>query len=202
MLIRNPHIDFIDLFIVWATYNLPPTLLLVAFLNQRIRAVGPMVWVYMFAAITGSLFVTGITGASETLMNFFIQLGAAISLNASEIFVGILLVGFIIFSGFGWGLLRLIRQAYKSRLVSDQSLTVDSIMLIFAIYYAINLVFEDAAWFFSGVAAFVVFGLIIRIGMKNASASAFTARPLLVLRVFSLGKKSEALFQAITQRWR
>ena len=202
VLIRNPHMGFIDLFIVWSTYNLPPTLLLAAFLNHRIRAVGPMVWVFMFAAITGSLFAMGVTGASETLLNYFIQLGQAISLHASGIFVGILLAGFVVFSGLGWVLLRFLRQAYESRMISDQSLTVDSVMLIFAIYYAINLVFEDVLWFLSGITAFVVFSLTVRIGMKFADSNALRVRPLLVLRVFSLGKKSEALFQAIAQRWR
>ena len=202
VLIRNPHMGFADLFIVWATYNLPPTLLLIAFMNQRIRAVGPMVWVFMFAAITGSLFVMDMTGASELLLNFFIRLGEAVSLDTSGIFIGILLVGFVIFCGIGWMLLGLVRRAYESRVVSDQSLAVDSVILIFALYYAINLVFEDIIWFLSGLVAFSVFALTVRIGMRYVVANSFAAKPLLVLRVFSLGRKSEALFKAISQRWR
>lgn len=202
VLIRNPHMGSVDLFIVWATYNLPPTLLLMAFMNQRIRAVGPMVWVFMFAAITGSLFVLGVTGASDLLLGFFIQLGEVTSLDTSGIFIGILLVGFVIFSGIGWMLLGFVRRAYESRVVSDQSLAVDSVILIFALYYAINLVFEGLVWFLSGLIAFAVFVFTVRLGMKYAAVSSFVARPLLVLRVFSLGKKSEALFKAISQRWR
>ena len=202
VLARNPHMDFMALLFVWATYNLPPTLLLFAFLNRRIRAVGPMVWVFMFAAITGSLVAMGISGASEDTLVYLTQLGTAVSLDAAGIFVGILFVGFVIFSLLGWLLLRCVRFAYASMVISDQSLTVDSIMLIFAMYYAINLAFEGIIWMLSSVVAFVMYVLIVRAGVKYAFAGSFETMPLLVLRVFSLGKKSEALFQAITQRWR
>ncbi len=202
VLVRNPHMDFMELLFVWATYNLLPTILLLAFLNKRIRAVGPMVWVFMFAAIAGSLVAMGISGANDVLLVFLTELGAAASLDATGIFVAILFTGFVVFSLLGWLLLRCVRFAYESRVISDQSLTVDSVMLIFAMYYAINLAFEGIIWTLSSVVAFVVYGLIVRIGVKYVSAGSFETKPLLVLRVFSLGKKSEALFQAITQRWR
>ncbi|SFL31978.1 hypothetical protein SAMN05216302_106012 [Nitrosomonas aestuarii] len=202
VLMRNPHMGFADLFVVWATYNLPPTLVLVAFLNRHIRAVGPMVWVFIFAAITGSLLALGLVDASEMLLSVLTQLGATVSFEATGIFAFILVAGFVVFSIGGWLLLKRIGKVYASRIISDQSLVVDSVMLIFAIYYAINIAFEGPIWVLSGVAAFVAYNLIVRQGMKYVVHRSSPVMPLLVLRVFSLGNKSEALFQAITQRWR
>ncbi len=202
VVVRNPHMGFVDLLIVWATYNLPPTLLLLTFLGRRIRAVGPMVWMFMFAAITGSLIALSSVGASDVVLRFLTRLGNAVSLEATGIFLGILLVGFAVFSLLGWVVLKLVRTAYRSRLVSDQSLTIDTIILIFAMYYAINLAFDGIIWVFTGIVAFVCYSLLIRAAIKHVVLQSNKTKPLLVLRVFSLGKKSEDLFQAITQRWR
>ncbi len=199
---RNPGMAFGDLWVAWATYNLPPTLILIAFLNQRVRAVGPMVLVFMFVAIAGAVAALSITGASEKLLFFFTMIGDSLGLDASALFIFILLLGFILFAIIGWLMLKLIRHNYDAKRISDQSMMLDSVILLFAIYYAINLAFEGVAWVFAGVAIFIIYQLLTRAGLKYLTTSPNPPHPLLVLRVFSLGKKSEQLFQAITQHWR
>jgi hypothetical protein len=199
---RNPGMAFTDLWVAWTTYNLPPTLLLIAFMNQRVRAVGPMVLVFMFIAITGAIAALSITGASENLLLFFTMIGDNIGLDTSALFIFILLLGFILFAIVGWLILKLIRRIYDAKRLSDQSMMLDSVILLFTIYYAINLAFEGVAWIFAGLAVFFVYQLLTRIGLKYLTTNPNPPHPLLVLRVFSLGKKSEQLFQAITQRWR
>jgi hypothetical protein len=58
-------------------------------------------------------------------------------------------------------------------------------------------------WLFTGIAAFAAYKLVCGIGFaaSGVAHAAERERTLLLLRVFSLGAKSERLFDALSKRW-
>jgi hypothetical protein len=96
-----------------------------------------------------------------------------------------------------------IRRAYRRKSISDQSLGVDAQWLVFAVFYAGLLAYAGPAWAAAPLAAFLAARSLLVAWQNSASARREShAATLLVLRVFSLGPQSEALFDALTRRWR
>jgi hypothetical protein len=58
-------------------------------------------------------------------------------------------------------------------------------------------------WLFTGLAAFVAYKVVCRIGFawSGVARAAVPERTLLLLRVFALGARSERLFDALSKRW-
>lgn len=190
---------------LWLLVNLPPTILLLAFLNRRVRAVGPLMLTFMVLAITGSFLAPAATLSSERLAGFFFDLGWALGLGAEGISIGPSILSFTVFGVAGWLALRWIRGRYERKKTSDQSITLDAIFLMFAIVHSFGLVFEGIAWILSGLVAFVVYKIVVRAGFSllgRKSDPAWKSPKLLLLRVFSLGKRSERLFDALGTHWR
>lgn len=204
-IIRSPAFDWTQAAGLWLVNNGPPTLLLLAFLNRRVRAVGPLVLIFMVLAVTGATGLVSLTGASESLMLLAAQAGSTLGLGATGILLGLYLLGFLVLGAVGWLVLGLARRRYEQKKMSDESITFDAIWLLFAVVDAIGLVFEGAVWILSGVVAFA--------GYKLVSAAALysllkTKKPfpqnvrLLLLRVFALGRKSERMFDILGSHWR
>ncbi len=184
--------------------NGPPTILLLTFLARRIRAVGPLVLTFCVIAATGSALGLDVVSRDQRLMRLVVRAGSRLRLSGITDFYLLIIVGFVIFGLLGWIALQLVRRRYERKQISDQSLTIDSIWLLFAVIQSIGVVFEGWWWIFSGPVAFVVYKLAARIGFRVASRSrAADSRPpkLLLLRVFSLGKRSERLFDALGKHW-
>ena len=102
----------------------------------------------------------------------------------------------------GWWLLKRIRRSYQRKTMSDQSLSVDAIWLLYGSFYAMILAFGGPGWSLLAVVAFVLFKIAARIANKFFQPHNSVGPALLVLRVFSLGRRSERLFEAVTKRWR
>jgi hypothetical protein len=105
----------------------------------------------------------------------------------------------------GWRLLVWIRNSYQRKTVSDQSLAIDALWLIFASFYAVMLAFAGPGWALSALVAFVIFKIAGGVGNKILRSRSQGRRcdpALLVLRVFSLGKRSESLFDVVAKHWR
>jgi hypothetical protein len=64
------------------------------------------------------------------------------------------LIGFALFGIVGFFLLRRIGRSYQQKRMSDQSITLDAMWLMFGVVQSITLVFEGWAWIFTGLAAF------------------------------------------------
>jgi hypothetical protein len=67
------------------------------------------------------------------------------------------------------------------------------------------LAFAGPGWALSAVAAFVIFKVAVRAGnrmLRQIPKNGVKTPDLLVLRVFSLGKRREVLFDAVTRHWR
>jgi hypothetical protein len=202
-LARNADLTFAQLAFFWVFANLPATLLLLAFLRRSVRAVGPLVLAFMVAALAGSQVLLSIVGAEESALRAVAALGAAVGVGAAGMIVVLMLIGFGVFGVGGWWLLGWIGRRYQQRRMSDQSLTLDAMWLLFGIVQSITLAFEGVLWIFTGVAAFALYKIVTAVGFAATRARLTDEddHTLLLLRVFSLGSRSERLFDALSRRW-
>ena len=190
-------------FLAWAINNGPVTLLVLTFLARPIRAVGPMVMAMMFAAVTGISLAVHTIGATNERITWVVGAGGAVGLDGHETFLAVMLTGFVALGVAGWFLMRDIGRRYQAQQISDQSLMLDSLWLMFAINHGIDLVFAGPAWFSAALAAFAAYKVVTLalFAVFHRDDDAAPVR-LLLLRVFSLGKRSERLFSAFAKPWR
>src|SRR5690606_32132951 len=216
-LVRNPSLSALDVARFWAITNLPATLLLLAFLHRRIRAVGPLVLAFMVVAVTGSQVAVSLAGQSEATLRAVIEVGSVLGLGGVQIFWGLMLVGAAVAGVLGWQVLKWLGRRHVARRSSDQALTLEAMWLLFAVVQTVSFAFEGLAWMAAGVVAFAAWKLVTTVGFRLAglgqAPASSTARPggdgagqaaapaLLLLRVFALGARSERLFDALGKRW-
>jgi hypothetical protein len=205
LLAKNPGLPVGQLLYLWLELNAAPTILLLIFLNRRIRALGPLVLVFMILGVTGASFVVTLTGNNLKLLKAVSDFTYSIGLGALGTMVALHLIGFAAFAVVGWLILGLLRRLYEKKCASEQSITVDPMWLLFGIVNSIGLVFEGRLWIFSGLAAFTLYklvaaGLFRALGIARRAQS--NGRRLLFLRVFALGKRSESLYDTLGKSWR
>jgi len=205
VLAKNPGLPIGQLLYLWLEFNAMPTVLLLIFLNRRIRALGPLVLVFMILGVTGASFVVTLTGNNQKLLKAVSDFSNSIGLGAPGTMVALHLIGFAAFAVLGWLILGLLRRLYEKKYVSEQSITVDAMWLLFGIVNSIGLVFEGRLWIFSGLVAFTLYKLVAA-GLFRALGIARRAKSpghrLLLLRVFALGKRSESLYDTLGKSWR
>jgi hypothetical protein len=105
----------------------------------------------------------------------------------------------------GWILVRGIGRLYQWRWLSDQSIIIDSLWLVFSLTQAINFAFFGTVFFFAPLAAFALYKVATLIGFALLRGRTVGDAPdpkLLLLRVFSLGRRSALLFDAFGKLWR
>jgi hypothetical protein len=203
-LIRNPDLTARQLVYLWFFANGPGSVLLLAFLHRRVRAVGPLVLAFMVAAVTGAVVIVSLVGSSQGLMRGVVNVGSVLGMRAMVIFIMLHVIGFGLFGLLGWPLLRRLGRRYQEKRMSDQSISLDALWLLFGVVQSFTLVFEGWAWIFTGLVAFVGYKLALRICFTVLSRDrrdSAKARLLLLLRVFSLGQRSERLFDMISNVW-
>lgn len=205
LLAKSPGLPVGQLLYLWLEFNAMPTVLLLIFLNRRIRAVGPLVLVFMILGVTGASFVVTLTGNNQKLLRAVSDFSDSIGLGARGAMVGLHLIGFAAFAVFGWLVLGLLRRLYEKKFVSESSINVDAMWLLFGIVNSIGLVFEGRVWILTGLAAFIVYKLVAA-GLFRVFGAARRAKKqrhrLLFLRVFALGKRSESLYDILGKSWR
>ncbi len=198
--LRIDHIIF-----YWAAYSVPPSLLLIIFLNRRIRAVGPLVLTFMIVGVTGATLATSVAGSNERLLRSIAEIGFSLGLGATGVFLGIHILGFVPFAVLAWLTLHWVRRLYEQKRISDQALNVDSLWLTFGLANFIGFVFSGAWWILSGLFAFLIFKLSSSAGFKllrRLRTNTEEFRKLLLLRVFALGRRSQALYDKLGKSWR
>ena len=160
LLAKNPGLPVGQLLYLWLEFNAVPTVLLFVFLNRRIRALGPLVLIFMILGVTGASFVVTLTGNNQKLLRAVSDFSYSIGLGARGTMVALHLIGFAAFAVLGWLILGSLRRLYEKKVVSESSITVDAMWLLFGIVNSIGLVFEGRVWIFSGLAAFTLYKLI------------------------------------------
>jgi hypothetical protein len=191
--------------LLWLLTNFLAAVVLLAFLNRRVRAVGPLVLTFVILAVTGSLLLPFIVGNDRRLDLTLIRTGRALGLNGNGVFIGLFVLGFLLFGVIGWLMLQWIGDWYKQKKISEQSITMDAIWLLFGVFQSIGLFFEGEIWFLTSLLSFVVYKIISWAGfswLARKTRPSWKNPNLLLLRVFSLGKRSERLFDLLGMHWR
>jgi len=205
LLMKNPAVSLAEVLYVWLDLNAIPTLLLLIFLNRRIRAVGPLVLIFMILGVTGASLAVTFTGANPKLLKAFSDFSHKIGLGPHGAISALHVLGFAVFAVAGWVLLEVLRSLYVKKRMSEQSITIDAVWLLFGIVNSIGLVFQGRLWILSGLGAFIVYKMVAAT-LFRATGTARRARSagprLLLLRVFALGKRSEQLYDALGKFWR
>ena len=203
-IVRNSGITLGQLLFYWLYTNGPGTVLLAVCMNRRVRSVGRMLLAFMVLAVIGSVLVLSMVGSSEGLLRGVVTIGSALSLQAATIFVLLLAIGFGLFGFLGWPLLHWLGRRYENKRMSDQSANIDALLLVFGLVQAQTIANEGWAWVFAGLVAFAAYLVTVRFGLKffvPQHRGIAESRVLLLLRVFSLGRRSERLFDAISNVW-
>ena len=203
--VGNSASNWLQIVALWFTTNFPAALLLLAFLNRRVQAVGPLVLTFMVLAATGLVLLPTFAINIGEIWNPLMSVRAALGWGISSIFNLVFLVGVLGFALLGWLAVRWIGSWYRRKKISEQSITMDAIWLLFAIFQAVGLIFEGEHWFSVSLLAFAVYKGTAWAGfwIANRYAPLSQVHPnLLVLRVFSPGKRSEQFFDTLSKHWR
>ena len=183
----------------WLKVN-PPGRLRALIFARPIRAVTV---VFMIVAAAGAILIQGLFEVDEQtslLGSMIIKSSLYLDLAA------LLLVGAVPTGIVGWLLLRWLGSLYGARRISDQALTIDGVWLMFS--FVQTPFIESARLEVSGslcIGAFVAYKLTEMAGFRLVRTTAerdAQALKVLVLRVFSLGMRSERLFAGFTKLWR
>ncbi len=205
ILIRNPEMPAHQILSMWLSFNLMPTVLLLLFLNRQIRAIGPMISVFMIIGLIGSVVATTVFSQNEVALRTLIEMTSFIGLG-NHAFVSVLVTGFAILTVFGWLLFMWICSSYESKKLSDQAIQLDSIWILSGIpHVASSLAFENIVWVWSVFVIFLAYKAAVLIGFRIVHKSPIDQHAnirLLLLRVFKLGKRSKHVFDSITKHWR
>ena len=201
----SPDLTWGQVFLLWILSDLPPTILLMTYLSRRVRAVGPLVLTFMFLALTGTGVAVSIGGSRVSYMRTIVNLAGLVGLGGTGAFVALLAVGFLAFAAVGWVALAWIGRRYQAKKISDETVTLDAIWMVFAIVHSIGLVFEHLLWALTSLVAFGAYKTCVRVGfswLRRQHESSQKSTTLLVLRSFSIGRDGERLFDVIDRLWR
>ena len=208
-IIISPKFNWAQAITLWAVIDLLPTILVSTFLFRRIRAVGPMVFTFLAFGFTGGWLLTQklLEQGSKDSSSLIIAIMAKLfeyGLSADSIIVLVEATDFILVALVGWLALQLLKWLYLHKRQSDHSLTLDPILLAFAFINSATLFFHNPWWLLSGLIAFGVYKIVTWIGFAwlNHNRRKTNGVRLLILRVFSLGKRSDQLYSAIAKAWR
>jgi len=201
----SPTFGWSDAILIWSFINLPVTVLLLTFLNRRIRAVGPLVFTFVFLVLMGHLTLIAAVG-EEGRLRAVSGLGVILGLGADGILLGLIVLDLVTFGLAGWLALRWIRDRYERKKISDQSIILDAIWLMVGVVHSTSLVaFASTAWALSGLFALAVYKGVAWAGFSlvgRRAGPASKSPKLLLLRVFSLGNRSERLYDVLGMHWR
>jgi hypothetical protein len=196
----SPELTVWQVAAIWLIMNGPPTLLLYAFLARRVRAVGPIVVAFALIAAFGAVLVPTLLNTSEDGLRAAVGAGSMLGLGGVGTFVAVLALGAAVFGAGAWIGLRRLGRRYANKQFSDEMLTLDAMVFLFAVWQPIGLAFEHWSWFASGLVAFAGYRLAAG-ALRRTMPAVSSPRRLLLLRVFALGPRSEPLFDALRMRW-
>lgn len=187
--------------LLWASTNALPTALAMAFMWRRVRAVGPLVLTFTLVSLLGSQALVIALQGHEAALRLVIQMGSMVGLGGAGTFYTLLTLGMLMAAAVAWPLLKWTGRRYQARAMSEVSLTLDALFVLFAIVQAVGLVFQGPAWALAGPAAFIA-ARATAAGLWRLRPNSPAASPrLLLLRVFALGARSERLFDRLRKHW-
>jgi hypothetical protein len=182
--------------LLWATFALTPTVLLYAALARPIRAIGPVVLVFMSFAVFGSQVAVG-------LYEDMFTGGAALAFSDPRFWL-ISLAGFIALGCCALPALWYFRRRYERKRTGDLVLTIDCIWLLFALFACEIQGDAHGLWRISPLIMFVAYKGVISLCFRSLyhEAAASPGRRLLILRVFGFRGRTRRLIDLLGACWR
>jgi hypothetical protein len=188
----------------WISVNGLPTLLWLLVLNRWLRAAGPLV--LAFTTLLVSVLVGGwLALATPAGLRAAEWAGQTLGLGAWTLLGMLALTLLVVGCVFGWTLLGWLRRGYLRRSLNDRTIARDAVWLLFAAWYGVLFAFAGLAWSVAGLVAFAVAKLIGALALRwpaTRPQPPAIGRSLCCLRVFSLGRRSEQMFDALARHWR
>ncbi|MFL6529973.1 MAG: hypothetical protein ACJ8KX_05845 [Chthoniobacterales bacterium] len=188
--------------VLWGFSNLGPTLLLLCFLTRPIRAVGPVIFTFVLVAAIGCEIAFELLAYDVQHSGTVTHAALSLGFNATTYLALVLGAGFLIFAVFGWFAMRWIGRRYERKKITDQSIMLDAIWITFASVHAVFLSINGAAWALAAILALAIYKLTLAIAFRCWRIRTSDAPRLLILRVFSLGRRSQRMFHRVAQHWR
>jgi hypothetical protein len=200
--ITIPTIDIGQMLTLWAATNVVPTLLVWAVLQRRIRAIGPLVLALVFLSLLGSNLALAWL---KRHLSWVADLASGLGLGGMSTFLLVAGAGLLLFGLLGWLALNGIGTLYRSKMTSDQALTIDAVWVVFVLIHATFVTFSGGPlWFAIALLPFAVFriaaGVLLRLFVYRSRDP--SAPRLLFLRVFALGRRGERLWDILRKTWR
>lgn len=186
---------------LWLLINALPSLLILLCFNRWIRAVAPLVLGLVTMAISGAL-VAYLGMFSVQGSDVVIALAVSWDISVVWLVLSTIFLALLSCLLLGWLLVRGIALAYRRKKVSDQSLMLDVLWLLFGCCYAMWLVLGGLKWVITAVVAFVAFKLTLILVRRVTGAKLKEPCGLVFLRVFALGRRSDQLLANVTKHWR
>jgi hypothetical protein len=190
---------------VWFAHNRDGTLLALASLAPPIRAVGPLVAVFMIAIVAGAIFILPAVYNSDTALVLLSAIDIRLHFGVYGTIALVLLSGAILMGLMGWLWLRWLGRRYRAQRLSDQSIMIDAVLLIFGFEYSIGFAQKGPVWLLAPVAAILAYKIVatteLRL-LRRYDPPDVDPKQLLLLRVFSLGRRSGRLFGGFSKLWR
>jgi hypothetical protein len=188
--------------LLWAVYNGPATILLLAFLSRRIRAAGPLVFAFMLLSMTGAIAILNLFNASDSSLSAASILVSWMGLGAAGTAFALLGIGAIVFAALGWTALQWIRRRYEAKTLSDEAVTLAALWLTFTTAHSIGLPFENPFAILMAPIPFAAFALVGSVTLDAMGPYGGEPPRLLLLRSFSIGSAGERLFDVLEKHWR
>ena len=167
------------------------------------RPISTVIVLFGIAAVAGAIVIEDLfweSAEKQTLLSIIRNLGVIGNITL------LVLVAMVPTGIIGWLLLRWLGGLYRRRQISDQSIIIDAVWLLFSFAQSPTRSVSDSEVPFAiAIGAFVAYKLAATAGFRLLRTRAERdeqASRLLLLRVFSLGTRSERLFAGFTKLWR
>lgn len=193
----------LEMFVRWLAANGPPTAFLMLFVNRRVRAVGPLLLGFS-TAMTSSFLAAYLLLMTPNGWQWLELAAKAAGMPTPVALLLLAILALLVSTVLGLFLLNWIKRAYLRKQLNDRSLTLDALWLLFASWYGMALTLAGLAWVLAGALGFAAYKLAKAWACRRFGRDTLPLQPreLAFLRVFSLGARSDRLFEAITRYWR
>jgi len=191
---------------LWFVMNAIPTVLMLLFSIRALRGVGPVLYIVAWIAMAGLWGLVFAATAQISVAQIIGRIINALHLPLVLWLPFILLSGLLIALPLAWLLLRLIVMAWQRRLISDLSLAMDSVFLLFCVWQATvglagNGVPVSLIWFVIAIPVWLAVRITLMLSLRTRS-TAKDGPSLLILRVFRIQQQPNKLFDRLSHRWR
>lgn len=198
-------ISFLELTMYWFLINIMPTFIVLGFFIRKFRSIGSIVFLFSLFSVLGFYVFAKLIESSYQLQLFLVEVAVTTKIGGTLTYLAFSGLGLALFSIIGWFFLISIKKKYLRKEINDISIQSDSIFLTFSLMYSLSIASQSIEWILLGFISFMLYRASLIFGIENILLSKNNKeanKKLLLLRVFSLEKRSEDLYSLISKLWR